>query len=481
MQIARLSLLALGAGCFAGCGDNGNNRAAPDGALPDAPTPDTASPDAHVGFDVNSCAGVSTDHCIEIAGGDAAALQTAVNTIGANTTLVLGEGTFMMTNGLAIHTAGTHIIGQGIDKTILDYSHLVVQSEGITAIGDDFLVQDLTVRDSPKDGIRVESSVGVVYRRIRATWSTPSQTSNGAYGIYPVKSKNVLVENSRAENAADAGLYVGQCQHVIVRNNVVTGNVAGLEIENTEYAEVYGNTAEDNTGGIVVFDLPGNPIIGRDVWLHDNVIRNNNHVNFGAVGTTVSTIPVGTGTFAMASRRVQITNNTYENNKTGDIALLSGLVIDKVQAHWTLPTASLTGDFSDLGLMDGAEPNTVMNFRSQNIVVSGNHHSGSGTDPDLANLLGIGLLFAGYYGPLGLPVDNVLYDAMGEIFDSTDPAINTNLNNMCVGGNTEGTFASFDLADQGGDTVVPFFRPDKPFAPYQCLSIEPPVQSVVLP
>mgnify|MGYP001459187303 CR=1 FL=1 len=133
------------------------------------------------------------------------------------------------------------------------------------------------------------------------------------------------VRISRAEGASDAGLYVGQCINAIVRNNVCTGNVAGLEIENTQYADVYNNTVEDNAAGLLIFDLPGNPVIGRDVRVHDNVVRNNNLQNF-APGGTVAEIPAGIGTFAMASRRVEIVNNTYENNNTTDIALISGLV-----------------------------------------------------------------------------------------------------------------------------------------------------------
>ncbi|MBK9032287.1 MAG: right-handed parallel beta-helix repeat-containing protein [Myxococcales bacterium] len=230
-------------------------------------------------FPTNSCADV-TGTCVQINGGDVELLQTTVNTIAPGTTIVLGSGTFAMTNSLTIRSAGTHLIGQGIDVTILDYATTAAQVNGVDVQGDDFLVQDLTVQDAPKDGIRVEASDGVVFRRIKAAWSTPSDSTNGAYGIYPVKSQHVLVEDSQAVNASDAGLYVGQCQHVIVRNNTVTGNVAGLEIENTQYADVYGNTADDNTGGIVVFDLPGNPIVGRDVRLRDNIIRNNNHVNF---------------------------------------------------------------------------------------------------------------------------------------------------------------------------------------------------------
>jgi parallel beta-helix repeat protein len=351
---------------------------------------------------------------------------------------------------------------------------------GVDVIGDDFLIQDLTVLDAPKDGIRVEASDGVVFRRIRATWSTPEDPTNGSYGIYPVKSKNVLVEDSRAESASDAGLYVGQCQNVIVRNNTVTGNVAGLEIENVEYADVYGNLAENNTGGIVVFDLPGNPIVGRDIRVRDNIIRNNNGLNF-APGGTVQLIPIGTGTFAMASRRVEITGNTYEGNDTGDIAILSGLAIEQNTELWTLPTASIVGDYADLGLMPGAAADTVMNFRSENILIANNMHSGSGLNPDPADPLHLGLLFIATYGED--PTDSVLYDTIGENgFDATVAASNTNDNHICVGGNTGGTFASMRLQDQGDLPPKPFYRPVSPFVPFECTELAGgPVAEVVLP
>ena len=77
---------------------------------------------------------------------------------------------------------------------------------GVDVVGDDFLVQDLTVLDAPKDGIRVENSNGVTYRRIKATWTNEGDSTNGAYGIYPVRSQNVLVEESIAERSSDAGL-----------------------------------------------------------------------------------------------------------------------------------------------------------------------------------------------------------------------------------------------------------------------------------
>ena len=453
MQRTTLAMLAVGAGLAASCGDDARKST----------------------FPAVDCSKITVGSCVEIDGADSAALQAAANSIGANTTIVLGAGTFAMANQLTLRSDGMHLIGQGIELTTLDFGAATTQVNGVDSIGKDFLIQDLTVRDAPKDAIRVEQSDGVVFRRIRSTWTTPSRASNGAYGIYPVKSQHVLVEDSRAENASDAGLYVGQCQHVIVRNNTVTGNVAGLEIENTQYADVYGNTAEDNTGGIVVFDLPGNPIVGRDVRLRDNTIRNNNHVNF-ASGGTVARIPVGTGTFAMASRRVEITGNTYENNHTGDIALISGLAVEGEEAKWVLPTDSLSGRFDDLALTS-PRPGTVSNFRAENILVANNHHAGSGTMPDPGDPLHLGLLFLAAYGTS--PVDNVLYDAIGEGPHTDAP---TNKNHMCVAGNTAGTFASLYLAEQTPTALVPFFRPPPPFAPYDCTALAGgPVAEVTLP
>jgi hypothetical protein len=224
-----------------------------------------------------------------------------------------------------------------------------------------------------------------------------------------------------------------------------------------------------------VFDLPGNPIVGRDIRLHDNIIRNNNHVNFAA-GGTVANIPVGTGTFAMASRRVEITNNTYQNNNSNDISLISGKVVEPDEARWTLDRTKITGTFDDLGLLSpqvAGVPDTtrVMNFRSENIVVSGNTHAGSGTKPDPLDPGHFGLLFMAQYQ--GQPVDSVLYDTWDEPrFDSVQAAMNSNDNHICVGDNTAGTFASMALVLQMTELTPPaFYRPAAPFAPFDCTTL----------
>lgn len=405
--------------------------------------------------------------CIEIAGGDVNALLTAANSLTANTTIMLGKGTFAMTNELNIQNVDNiHIYGQGIDVTILDWKGTTAQVNGVSALTTNgFLVQDFTVKNAVKDGIRVEASDVVTFRQVNVTWDTPEASTNGAYGIYPVKSKHVLVEDSVASNASDAGLYVGQVQYAIVRRNEVFGNVAGLEIENTQYADVHDNDVHDNTGGLVIFDLPGNPIVGRDIRVHDNNVHDNNGINF-APGGTVAAIPVGTGTFAMASRRVEIVDNTYSNNNTVDIAIVSGLIIESDMSKWTLDTASpaFVGDVSDLGLLPGftadgmprGEQNLVSNFRSENIRIAGNTHADSGDKVDLFDPNMLGIMLNVLYSPLARPVDSVVYDTIGE----TD--LDSNDNHVCAGGNASGSFASLDFEAQSMTLPSPYRRWDAP-------------------
>ena len=91
---------------------------------------------------------------------------------------------------------------------------------------------------------------------------------------------NVLIEECVAIGASDAGIYVGQSDRIVVRNSRAEFNVAGIEIENSTNAEVTGCVATNNTGGILVFDLPGLQVVnGGEVLVHANEVVGNNHPN----------------------------------------------------------------------------------------------------------------------------------------------------------------------------------------------------------
>src|SRR5699024_2527168 len=101
---------------------------------------------------------------------------------------------------------------------------------------------------------------------VATVWEGEPDSANGAYGLYPVESANVLIEDSYVRGSADAGVYVGQSDRIVVRNNIAEWNVAGMEIENSTNADMYSNIARHNTGGLLVFDLPiGNGKYGSGV------------------------------------------------------------------------------------------------------------------------------------------------------------------------------------------------------------------------
>jgi parallel beta-helix repeat protein len=154
----------------------------------------------------------------------------------------------------------------------------------------------------------------------------PQARERRLWGLYPVNSTNVLVEDCVAIAASDAGIYVGQSKNVIVRNCRAEYNVAGIEIENCHGADVINCVATNNTGGILVFDLPDLPIQkGHDVRLLNNKIFNNNTKNFAPEGNIVGSVNTGTGIMIMANSNVEIFDNDVRDHGTANVIVVSYL------------------------------------------------------------------------------------------------------------------------------------------------------------
>jgi parallel beta-helix repeat protein len=196
---------------------------------------------------------------------------------------------------LTLRANGVTIRGVGADKSILSFKNEISGPEGMLVYASDFTIEHLAIEDSKGDGLKVNDGENVTIRDVRVEWTGGPKTTNGAYGIYPVKSKNVLIEDSASIGASDAGIYVGQSQNVIVRRNRAEKNVAGIEIENTINADVYENTATGNTGGILVFNMPNLAQPGQSTRVFNNKSFDNNLANFAAKGAAVASVPAGSG------------------------------------------------------------------------------------------------------------------------------------------------------------------------------------------
>ncbi len=226
----------------------------------------------------------------------------------------------MNASGVTIQGAGS---GRGENDTILSFKQQVAGAEGLLLTGSNLTVANLAIEDAKGDGLKISDGSNIIVRAVRAEWTGGPSTDNGAYGIYPVQTENLLVEDCVAIGASDAGIYVGQSKNIVVRNNIARDNVAGIEIENSTGADVYGNLAENNTGGVLVFNMPDIPMKGSHTRVFDNDIRANNLGNFAAPGTAVSGVPAGSGVIINSNDSVEIFANRIGNNATANIVISS--------------------------------------------------------------------------------------------------------------------------------------------------------------
>jgi len=261
------------------------------------------------------------------------ALQEELILADPNTVIQLEEGVYDLTSGLSLDVEGVTIRGAGMEKTILSFKNQEAGAEGLYITSDRVLVEDLAIVDTKGNGLKSHTANDIVIRRVRAEWTGGPKTSNGAYGIYPVNSTNVLVEECVAIGASDAGIYVGQSKNILIRNCSASYNVAGIEVENCYGGEVVGNTATNNTGGILVFDLPDLPMQrGHDIRVHHNKVFDNNTPNFAPKGNIVGSVVTGTGMMIMANENVEVFENEIRDHNTLNIMvnsyLLTGLAIN---------------------------------------------------------------------------------------------------------------------------------------------------------
>jgi len=336
------------------------------------------------------------------------------------------------------------IKGAGMAKTVLSFKELKSGGEGVKLVGQNIKIENLSIEDAPGDGIKSQHCDGITFRKVNVTWTNGDKSKNGTYAIYPVQCKNVMIDECIASHSKDAGIYVGQSENIIVKNSLAFGNVAGIEIENSDNAEVFGNTARDNTGGILVFNLPGLPKPeGRGTKIYDNDIISNNHVNFATAlneqpnGNTVTQVPPGSGLILMAAKEVEIFNNRIHDNKT------VGIAISNYQ---------ITGFPADA-------PN--WSPFSSNIYIHDNDYKRSSQLPDISKEFGQLITMYNAHGK-GKTQD-IIHDGFWD--KSLSPDIKTNPMNVCISEQdmSQLHFTLFDLWE-GEDNI----KSSSDYTPFAC-------------
>ncbi|CCH01675.1 hypothetical protein FAES_3668 [Fibrella aestuarina BUZ 2] len=253
-------------------------------------------------------------------------LQTDLILADDGATIDLPAGTFALVSSLSLQDKKNITIrGAGAGNTVLSFKGQTEGAEGLrVSNGRNIVIENLTIQDSKGDCIKTMNVDGITFRNVRVEWTGEPKETNGSYGLYPVQCQNVTIESCTAVGASDAGIYVGQSKQIVVKNCVAWHNVAGIEIENSIGADVYENHAYENTGGILVFDLPD--LVqkrGGQVRVFNNRIENNNLDNFAPKGNIVARVPAGTGVLVLATSQVEIFRNQIHNNKSLGTGIIS--------------------------------------------------------------------------------------------------------------------------------------------------------------
>src|SRR5258708_6393333 len=153
-------------------------------------------------------------------------IAAAFATVRDGDTIVFAAGTYAFTNQLALGTAnGVSVVGAGLAQTILDFHGQVAGEDALFAQSvHDLRFEGFAIKDSPGNGSKVLGVIGMTFRSLSVSWTAKNST-DGAYGLYPVQSKDVLIEHCTVSGASDSGIYIGQSQQIVVRANEVVSNV----------------------------------------------------------------------------------------------------------------------------------------------------------------------------------------------------------------------------------------------------------------
>lgn len=259
-------------------------------------------------------------------------------------TITIEAGTYTLSGSLSLEgKKNITVRGAGLDKTILSFKGQTEGAEGLrVSNAENIALENFTVQDAKGDAVKTMNVQGITFKNVKTEWTGEPKATNGAYGLYPVMCQNVLIDGCVAIGASDAGIYVGQSKNIIVRNSRAYHNVAGIEIENSLIADVYDNESTDNTGGILVFDLPD--LVqkkGGNVRVYNNNIHHNNFPNFAPKGNIVANVPQGTGVMILATNQVEIFNNKIIRNNSIGTSIISYFMTEnkiKDKDYYPYPT-----------------------------------------------------------------------------------------------------------------------------------------------
>ena len=299
-------------------------------------------------------------------------IQAAVDAAIPGSTIKIEPGTYL--ESITVNKTGIKLVGTGEKAVIIKNPGDEEDGIVVNDAGDGFTLQNVTVKNFEENGVVLDSVDNFKISYVTAI-------DNGEYGIFPVHSSHGSIKHCKVSGHTDTGIYVGQSSDVNMEHNTATANVNGLEVENSTDVDVTKNQSYDNVCGILIDLLPGKDVkTSNNIYVANNHVYNNNHVNFGEVGSLESVVPTGLGILVLGTDATTVENNKITDNGFAGVAVFSTLVL-----------ATLAGIPPDEILADIEPYPDGDKIRSNNL-----HHNGFNPPviPDLP-LPGVDLLWDG--------------------------------------------------------------------------------------
>ena len=199
----------------------------------------------------------------------------------------------------------------------------------------------VSVRDFTLDGLTIRNAdhTGIFMRGVdRFRITRGHYVDNGEYGIFPRCSRDGRIDHNTGGGGKDATIYVGVDDNVTVDHNNLTNGEIGIELEDTLNTFVRDNKVTGNVAGIFVIVLPGLPRTSTDhAVIADNRVKDNNLANpfppvcsapgvpagCGPFTDDLQLLPSGTGILSVGGHDVLVRDNEVTGNDTVGIGMVT--------------------------------------------------------------------------------------------------------------------------------------------------------------
>jgi len=331
-------------------------------------------------------------------------IQAAIDRAQPGTRIYILAGTYKEvgnpTNGLNVTKSGISLVGQQTAKRGVVLENAGNQRNGIVVVPPDrtdcmachtdlkppfpldpdaepgvmhkepavygFEARNITIKGFNNNGLFTERVQGFSIVNVHSV-------DNPNYGIFPTLSSDGVITHSSATGSDDSGMWVETSENVRVTHNVVSNNVNGFEISNSDDIVLAHNEAFDNTVGIASLLLPDiydvRPGASRFIF-RNNYIHDNNKPNTARPGSILATVPAGVGILHLGVDDSVISGNRIENNNFFGIAIADYcVVVDGTPFACGVDPTTLT-------------PGFIEDHAALNNQVIGNVVVNNGTDPE---------------------------------------------------------------------------------------------------